>query len=68
LSTKPVSGGRNRDAPACADAVVPLAERAAAAADAELRGERLNILGAIGRSTLSPLTRPRRVPVRWSFF
>jgi hypothetical protein len=68
LSTKTVSGGRNRDAPACADAAVPLAERAAAAADAELCGERLNILGAIGRSTPSPLTRLRRVPDRWSFF
>jgi hypothetical protein len=68
LSTKPVNGGRNRGASERADAAVPLAERAAAAADAELRGERLNILGAIGRSTLSPLTRPRRVPDRWSFF
>jgi hypothetical protein len=68
LSTKPVDGGRNRGAPERADAAAPLAERAAAAADAELRGERSNILGAIGRSTLSPLTRPRRVPDRWSFF
>ena len=54
--------------PIRADTAVPLAERAAAAADAELRGERAGILGAIGRSTLSPLTRPRRVPDRWSFF
>jgi hypothetical protein len=68
LSTKPVRGGRNRGAPDGVDAAVPLAERAAAAADAELRGERSGILGAIGRSTLSPLTRPRRVPDRWSFF
>ena len=68
MSTKPVSGGRNRGAPDDADTAVPLAERAAAAADAELRGERAGILGAIGRSTLSPLTRPRRVPDRWSFF
>ena len=68
MSTKPVRGGRNRGAPDGVDAVVPLAERAAAAADAELRGERSGILGAIGRSTLSPLTRPRRVPDRWSFF
>jgi hypothetical protein len=45
-----------------------LAERAAAAADAELRGERAGILGAIGHSTLSPLIRPRRVPERWSFY
>jgi hypothetical protein len=68
LSTKPVSGGGNRGAPERADTAVPLAERAAAAADAELRGERSGILGAIGRSTLSPLARPRRVPDRWSFF
>jgi hypothetical protein len=68
LNAKPVRGGRNRGAPNGADAAVPLAERAAAAAAAELRGERLNILGAIGRSTLSPLTRPRRVPDLWSFF
>jgi hypothetical protein len=68
LSTKPAGGGRDRGAPERADAAVPLAERAAAAADAELRGERLNILGAVGRSTLSPLRRPRRVPDRWSFF
>jgi hypothetical protein len=68
LSTKPVGGGRNRSAPDGADTAAPLDERAAAAADAELRGERSGILGAIGRSTLSPLTRPRRVPDRWSFF
>jgi hypothetical protein len=68
LSTKPVGGGRSRGSPERADAAAPLAERAVAAADAELRGERLSILGAIGRSTLSPLTRARRVPDRWSFF
>jgi hypothetical protein len=68
LSTKPIGSGRNRGAPGSADEAMPLADRAAAAADAELRGERSNILGAIGRSTLSPLTRPRRVPDRWSFF
>jgi hypothetical protein len=68
LSTKPAGGGRNRDAPDGANTTAPLAERAAAAADAELRGERAGILGAIGRSTLSPLIRPRRVPDRWSFF
>ena len=65
MSTKPAGSGRNRGAPD--DAAAPLAERAAAAADAELCGERLNILGAVGRSTLSPLTRSRRVPDRWSF-
>jgi hypothetical protein len=68
LSTKPIGSGRNRGAPGSSDEAVPLADRAAAAAAAELRGERSNILGAIGRSTLSPLTRPRRVPERWSFF
>jgi hypothetical protein len=68
MSGKPDRGGRRRGAPDGADAAAPLAERAAAAADAELRGERSSILGAIGRTTLSPLTRPRRVPDRWSFF
>jgi len=68
LSAKPVGGGRNRGAADTTDATAPLAERAAAAADAELRGERINILGAVGRSTLSPLRRRRRVPDRWSFF
>ena len=68
MSTKPVGGGRNRGAPEHADVTAPLTERAAAAADAELRGERLNILGAVGPSTLSPLRRPRRLPDRSSFF
>lgn len=68
MSGKPDRGERQRGAPDGADAAAaPLAERAAAAA-AELRGERLNILGAVGQSKLSPLTRPRRVPDRWSFF
>jgi hypothetical protein len=68
VSGKPDRGERQRGAPDGADAAAaPLAERAAAAA-AELRGERLNILGAVGQSKLSPLTRPRRVPDRWSFF
>jgi hypothetical protein len=44
-----------------------LAERAAAAALAELRGERSGILGAIGETTLAPLARIRTVPERWSF-
>ncbi len=44
-----------------------LAERAANAARAELRGERTGILGAIG-SSAPPLllSRTRRVPERWS--
>jgi hypothetical protein len=49
------------------EATRPLAERAATAARAELRGERTGILGAIGRPPLSlPLTRARRVPECWS--
>jgi hypothetical protein len=43
-----------------------LADRAAAAR-AELRGDRAGMLGALGRSTLLPLTRSRSVPDRWSF-
>jgi hypothetical protein len=44
-----------------------LAERAAAAAGAEMRGERAGILGAIGVAALAPLRRTRTVPERWSF-
>jgi len=44
-----------------------LKERAAIAARAELRGERAGILGATLQTGLPPLTRPRRVPDRWSF-
>jgi hypothetical protein len=45
----------------------PLAERAARAARAELRGERTGILGAIGQSAPSPpFALTRRVPDRWS--
>jgi hypothetical protein len=44
-----------------------LTERAAAAAGAELRGERDKILGAIGAAALAPLRRTRTVPERWSF-
>ena len=43
-----------------------LAERAARAARAELRGERGGILCAIGQTTLAPLTRARTVPERWT--
>ncbi len=43
-----------------------LHERAAAAARAELRGERGGILGALGPSVLAPLARARTVPERWS--
>ena len=43
-----------------------LAERAATAARAELRGERTGILGAVGQTAALPLSRVRRVPDRWS--
>ncbi len=50
-----------------AEADRPLADRAATAARAELRGERAGILGAIGRAAPQPLLgRGRRVPERWS--
>jgi hypothetical protein len=44
-----------------------LTARAAAAARAELRGERESILGAIGVASPAPLSRAREVPERWSF-
>jgi hypothetical protein len=51
-----------------ADADRPLAERAATAARAELRGDRGGILGVLGRPAPPPLlARVRRVPERWSF-
>jgi hypothetical protein len=46
---------------------VRLSERAAAAALAELRGERGGILGALGAATPLLAARTRRVPDRWSF-
>jgi len=48
------------------DDKAPLRERAAAAALAELRGERTKILGATGQTSLQSLIRARRVPDRWS--
>jgi hypothetical protein len=48
------------------DKETPLRERAAAAAIAELRGERTRILGATGQTSLQSLIRARRVPDRWS--
>jgi hypothetical protein len=45
-----------------------LTERAAKAAAAELRGDRAGILGAIGKTTLAPLSRTRTVPERWTFY
>ncbi len=44
-----------------------LSERAAAAARAELRGERDSILGALGIAAAAPLSRARDVPERWTF-
>lgn len=49
------------------DAACSLAEKAALAARAELRGERAGILGAIGRAPLAPPARMARIPERWSF-
>jgi hypothetical protein len=49
------------------DANSTLAERAAAAARAELRGERAGILGVVGQAALPPLARRKTVPNRWSF-
>lgn len=44
-----------------------MAERAATAARAELRGDRAGILGALGDSASTPrLSRTRSVPERWS--
>ncbi len=48
------------------DSARHLAERASAAARAEIRGERTGILGAIGQSAPWLLARPRRAPERWS--
>jgi hypothetical protein len=59
---RPATGGDRADAEARA-----LAERASAAARAELRGERAGILGAIGRAERPrPLVRERRVPQCWT--
>jgi hypothetical protein len=44
-----------------------LAQRAEAAVRAELRGDRLGILGVIGEAGPAALSRNRTVPDRWSF-
>ncbi len=49
------------------DAALNFSSRAAAAAHAELRGDRSGILGALGESAPIPLGRMRTVPERWSF-
>ena len=48
-------------------AQTPLVELAAAAARAELRGQRTGILGAVGPAQALPLRRVKRVPEQWSF-
>ena len=53
--------------PSGGETATTLIERAAAAARAELRGERLAILGALGEPRAAPLSRVRSVPDRWSF-
>jgi hypothetical protein len=55
--------GASRDG---AEAELTLEERAAKAARAEVRGERAGILGATAPPVLPRLTRPRRIPERWS--
>jgi hypothetical protein len=64
-----VSAGKNSNRqplrPNLGDAAPPLAERAATAARAELRGDRAGILGARGTAPV-PLSRMRSVPARWS--
>jgi hypothetical protein len=53
--------------PAAVEEQRPLAQRAAVAARAELRGERTGILGATGRAPGAPAHLRRRVvPERWS--
>jgi hypothetical protein len=65
LATKRSQSERRTDE--AIDAGSPLAERAATAARAELRGERTGILGAVGLSAPAlPLLRTRRVPERWT--
>ena len=59
-NTKPANSVVSRDSDR------PLAERAAAAARAEIRGDRAGILGAIGQSAPWLLVRQRRAPERWS--
>jgi hypothetical protein len=67
--TMPARSSPNSDHPIenPGDHVPSLGERAAAAARAELRGDRAGILGAVSASPLPLLLRPRRVPERWSF-
>jgi hypothetical protein len=61
-------GNRGRGSSDGADVDSSLTERAEAAAQAELRGERGGILGAIGSTPLAPPRRARSVPDRWTFY
>ena len=63
-----IADGRDRDTPEEADEEASLVTRAEAAAEAELRGDRGGILGAVGAAPLMRLNRTRRVPDRWSFY
>lgn len=62
------ANGRGRDASDATDEETSLTTRAEAAAEAELRGDRGGILGAIDAVPLIPLNRTRQVPDRWSFY
>jgi hypothetical protein len=58
---------KDKTAAPAAESKQPLADRAALAARAELRGERTGILGVVGSADfLRPLARSRRPPERWS--
>jgi hypothetical protein len=59
-NTKPANSVASRDSDRS------LAERASAAARAEIRGDRAGILGATGQSSPWLLARQRRAPERWS--
>ncbi len=65
MTAAPSKEARSR-ASAGSDAEPTLGERAAAAARAELRGDRQGILGAVGPVRLSSLIRARRAPEYWS--
>jgi hypothetical protein len=61
-----MAANQRRDGESPGNADLALAESAAAAARAELRGDRSGILGAIGKS-LPPLPRARARPQSWTF-
>jgi len=68
--TPPAGKQSSKQAPGGADDMAheeqPLAERAAAAARAELRGNRSGILGAVGTTAPLSFGRSRPSPERWS--